>query len=270
MSQDLVANGIRTSVWRSGTGEPLVWVMGTGMSGRAWHRYQVPALEGRYECITYDMRGVGSADCPDTSYTPRLLAEDLIALLDVLGIESAHLAGFSLGSCTIQEAALLAPERVKSAVLLSTWSDSSLEHHVRRHYEARKYALEHGPMDVFRKFAFWMWAPSMVDDEYARICELEDFVGTVSGSADISGFIGHFAADIAHDTLSRLPQIQCPTLVIHGDEDLITLPSYNRRVADAIPGCRYAVVPRGGHLAFLEQPDAVNAGIGAFLESLGS
>lgn len=268
--QEVVANGIRTSVWRSGSGEPLVWVMGTGMSGRAWHRYQVPAFEDRYECITYDMRGAGSADCPDSPYTPRVLAEDLLALLDALDISSAHLAGFSLGSCTIQEAALMAPERVASAVLLSTWSRSSLEHHVRRHYEARKYALEHGTMDVFRKFAFWMWAPSMVDDNYDEICDLEQFLATVSGSKDVSGFIGHFAADIAHDTLARLPQLTCPTLVIHGDEDLITLPSYNRRVADAIPGCRYEVVPRGGHLAFLEQPTAVNMGIDAFLESLAS
>ncbi len=265
---DMVANGVRTSVWRSGSGEPLVWVMGTGMSGRAWHRYQVPAFADQYECITYDMRGVGSADCPDSPYTPRVLAEDLVALLDALDIESAHLAGFSLGSCTIQEAALMAPDRVKSAVLLSTWSNTALEHHVRRHYEGRKYALEHGPMDVFRKFAFWMWAPSMVDEEYTTICELEEFLATVSGSADLSGFIGHFAADIAHDTLARLPEFSCPTLVVHGDEDLITLPSYNRRVANAIPGCRYEVVPRGGHLAFLEQPAGVNMAIAAFLASL--
>ena len=265
--KEVLANGIRTSVWRCGSGEPLVWVMGTGMSGRAWHRYQVPAFDDRYECITYDMRGAGTADCPDVPYTPRVLAEDLLALLDALDIQSAHLAGFSLGSCTIQEAALLAPERVKSAVLLSTWSKTSLEHHVRRHYEARKYALENGTMDVFAKFAFWMWAPSMVDEEYERICELEEFLGTVSGSKDASGFIGHFAADIAHDTLARLPQLHTPALVIHGDEDLITLPAYNRRVADAIPNSQYEVVSRAGHLAFLEQPDAVNTGIASFLDN---
>lgn len=262
----VTANAVRTTVWRSGRGEPLVWVMGTGMSGRAWHRYQVPAFEDRFECITYDMRGVGSADCPDQPYTPTLLAQDLWALLDEIGVESAHLVGFSLGSCTIQEAALMSPERVKSAVLLSTWSRTSLEHHVRRHYEARKYALEHGPMDVFRKFAFWMWSPSMVDDEYELICELEDFLGQVSGSKELSGFIGHFAADLAHDTLDRLADMSCPTLVIHGDEDLITLPAYNRRVANAIPDADLSVVERAGHLAFLEQPDGVNAGIAAFLD----
>jgi len=264
--QSLSANGISTTAWRSGEGETLVWVMGTGMSGRAWHQYQVPAFADRFECITYDMRGVGTADCPTSEYTPRVLAEDLVALLDELGIASAHMVGFSLGSCTVQEAALMAPERVRSAVLLSTWSKSSLEHHVRRHYESRKYALEHGPMDVFRKFAFWMWSPTLVDEEYERICELEDFLGSVSGSADVSGFIGHFAADIAHDTLDRLPGMSCPTLVIHGDEDLITVPAYNRRVRDALPDADYAVVDRAGHLAFLEQPDAVNAGIAAFLE----
>lgn len=267
--QEVSANGVKTTVWRTGSGEPLVWVMGTGMSGRAWHEFQLPDFVDDFECITYDMRGVGTADCPDEPYTPRLLAQDLIALLDVLDIESAHLVGFSLGSCTAQEAMLMAPDRVRSAVLLSTWSRSALEHHVRRHYESRKFALEHGPMDVFRKFAFWMWSPSLVDEEYERICELETFLASVSGSADVSGFIGHFAADIEHDTLDRLPQIQSPTLVIHGDEDLITRPAYNRRVAEAIPGSEYVVVERAGHLAFLEQPAAVNGGIRQFLEGIG-
>lgn len=262
------ANGVATTVWEAGSGEPLVWVMGTGMSGRAWHRSQVPAFEDDYRCITYDMRGVGLADCPPDPYTPALLAEDLLALLDELEVERAHFVGFSLGSCTVQELALMAPGRVSSAVLLSTWSKSSLEHHVRRHYESRKYALEHGPMDVFRKFAFWMWSPTLVDEEYERICQLEEFLGGVSGSADVSGFIGHFAADIAHDTLDRLGGFQPPALVIHGDEDLITVPAYNRRVAEALPESQYAVVPRAGHLAFLEQPDAVNARIRTFLDGV--
>lgn len=267
--QQIAANGVGTTVWRTGSGPPLVWVMGTGMSGRAWQRFQVPEFTDSFECITYDMRGVGAADCPDAPYTPRVLAEDLIALLDTLDVPSAHLVGFSLGSCTVQEAALMAPERVKSAVLLSTWSKSSLEHHVRRHYESRKYALEHGPLDVFRKFAFWMWSPTLVDEEYERICDLEGFLASVSGSSDISGFIGHFAADIAHDSLDRLPLITAPTLVLHGDEDLITRPEYNRRVAAAIPGATYSVVERAGHLAFLEQPEAINVEVRSFLSGVG-
>ncbi len=123
-------------------------------------------------------------------------------------------------------------------------------------------------MEVFRPFAFWMWSPTLVDEEYERICELESFVGSVSGSKDVSGFIGHFAADIAHDSIDRLGSITCPTLVLYGDEDLITRPAYNTRVARAISGSREQAISRAGHLAFLEQPKAVNEAIRTFLSEV--
>jgi pimeloyl-ACP methyl ester carboxylesterase len=261
---EIVRNGYATEYWETGSGEPLLFIMGTGMSGRAW-KFQVEQFAAEYRCITYDMRGVGVADCTDSEYTPALLAEDAVALLDELGIESAHLVGFSLGSCTAQEMLLKYPERVTSAVLLSTWGKTADEHHVRRHYESRANALRHASMDVFRRFAFWMWSPTLLDEEHERIVELEGFLGSCSGSRDVSGFIGHFEADLAHDAIDRLPQVTAPVLVLHGDEDRITLPRYNRRVAAAIPGAQLVEVPRAGHLAFLEQPAGVNAAIADFL-----
>lgn len=260
-------NDVQLHYREEGNGEPLVWVMGTGMNGDAWHRYQVPHFRDRYRCITYDLRGAGRSDCPDQEYTPKVLAADLAALTEHLDIQDAHFAGFSLGSCTIQELALAHPNLVRTAILISTWSATRIEHHVRRHYESRLYALQHSDMDVFRRFAFWMWSPTLVDEEYDKICALEEFLATVSGAKDVSGYIGHFQADIVHDTIDRLPGISCPTLVVHGDEDLITRPAYNRRVAAAIPGSKLVEVPRGGHLAYLEQPEAINTAIDEFLKS---
>lgn len=260
-------NGVELHYRETGQGTPLVWVMGTGMNGDAWHRYQVPFFSDRYHCLTYDLRGSGRSECPDAPYSARVMAEDLAGLLDHVGIESAHLVGFSLGAATIQEFTLAHPERVRSAVLVSTWSSSSLEHHVRRHFESRLYALQHADMEVFKRFAFWMWAPSNVDDHHEQILELEAFLGTISGARDVSGWIGHFEADLAHETLERLAQIRRPVLVIHGDEDLITRPDYNRRVAQAIAGAQLVEIPQAGHLAYLEQPEAMNAAIDSFLSA---
>jgi pimeloyl-ACP methyl ester carboxylesterase len=264
----VIVNGVELDYRIVGEGEPLVWVMGTGMSGEAWHRGQVPAFSERYRCLTYDLRGCGKSGCPQAEYTPRVLADDLRALLDATGIAQAHFVGFSLGSATVQELALLEPHRVRSAVLLSTWSTTAREHHIRRHYESRLYALEHTTFDVFAKFAFWMWSPTLVDEEHERILELEGFLRGVSGSRDPSGYAGHFKADIAHETFDRLGRLQCPTLVLHGEEDLITLPRYNETVARAIAGSRIVTIPRAGHLAFLEQPDKVNEAITTFLNEL--
>ena len=259
-------NGVELHYRETGDGTPLVWVMGTGMNGDAWHRYQVPEFSSSYRCITFDLRGSGRSECPDGPYSAALLAEDLVGLLDHLGVDDAHFVGFSLGAATLQELALSHPQRTRSVVLMSTWSSTAREHHVRRHYESRIYALRHADMEVFKKFAFWMWAPSTLDERYEDLVELEAFLGTVSGARDVSGYIGHFAADLAHETLDRLPRIACPVLVVHGDEDLITRPAYNQRVAAAIPGARLVEVPRAGHLAYLEQPEAMNAAIRTFLQ----
>jgi len=261
-------NGIDLSYRVEGAGPILVWVSGTGMSGNAWHRFQVPHFRDRYTCVTYDLRGCGRSDCPDGEYSAKVMAADLLGLLDHLEIGSAHLAGFSLGSATIQEFALANPDRVRSATLISTWSSTAREHHIRRHYQSRVTALEKGPMEVFRAFAFWMWAPSMVDEEYNRVTELEEFFGSIAGARDLRGYKGHFTADLAHETLDRLPQISCPVLVVYGAEDLVTRPEYNRRVAEAIPGAKTVEIPRGGHLALLEHPEAVNNAIDGFLGSL--
>jgi len=176
------------------------------------------------------------------------------------------MVGFSLGSCIIQEIAIRSPELVGKAVLLSTWSSTPLEHHIRRHYEARLLALQKAPREVFGAFAFWMWAPSFVDDEPERMAELQDYFVGVSGSQPQHAYEQHFRADISHDALDRLPQIRCPTLVVHGAEDLITLPRYNRRVAEAIPGAQLREIDGGGHIAWGERPAEVNRAIREFLD----
>jgi pimeloyl-ACP methyl ester carboxylesterase len=111
-----------------------------------------------------------------------------------------------------------------------------------------------------------MWAPSFVDDEPERMAELQDYFVGVSGSQPQHAYEQHFRADISHDALDRLPQIRCPTLVVHGAEDLITLPRYNRRVAEAIPGAQLQEIDGGGHIAWGERPAEVNRVIREFLD----
>jgi pimeloyl-ACP methyl ester carboxylesterase len=195
------------------------------------------------------------------------MSRDIEGLVRELGLTGVTMIGFSLGSVIIQELAIRAPDLVSRAVLLSTWSSTRVEHHIRRHYEARLLALEKAPRDVFGAFAFWMWAPSFVDDEPDRMAELQEFFVGVSSAQPQHAYANHFKADLSHDALDRLPQIRCPTLVVYGAEDLITLPRYNRRVADHIPGAQVREIPGGGHIAWGERPKEVNEAIRAFLDS---
>jgi pimeloyl-ACP methyl ester carboxylesterase len=266
---EVTVNGVRLHYERSGAGEPILFISGTGVGGGIWCRAQVPRFERTHECVVFDLRGAGASAAPPGPYSVRLLAEDTVAFMDALEIESAHLVGLSLGSAILQEIALLHPVRARSAVLISTWSSTAREHHIRRWFEARLLSLREAPRAVFGAYSFWMWAPTIVDQEPALMAELEEFFRQNSGEQPVHAYVSHFEADLGHETLDRLNEIDLPTLVIYGEEDLITLPRYNQTVARLIPGAQEIAIPAAGHFAFVERPDVVNDAIAAFLVEAG-
>lgn len=251
-----------------GSGDPFIWVSGTGVGGGIWDKWQVPHFQDRYRCLTFDLRGTGASEAPEDAYSVTLFAEDTIALADHLGIGHAHFAGISLGSAIIQEIALMRPDLVRSAILISTWSSTRREEHIRRWFQARLTTLEQAPIDVFRAFSFWMSSPTIIDLEPEWQAELEDFFQKNSSAQPAHAYVGHFKADLDHDTYDRLGSIGCPTLVVYGDEDLITLPRYNEAVAAAIPGARIVVIPKAGHFAWVERGAEVNAAIDEFVAGI--
>jgi pimeloyl-ACP methyl ester carboxylesterase len=249
----------------SGSGPAIVWIPGTGLRGGTWVA-QVERFQDRHRCITVDLRGSGASTGSDRAFTVGDLAVDVAAICDHLGIETATAVGLSLGSAVAQELALLRPDLVDRLVLLATWSSSAREHHIRRHFESRLYALEYGPLDVYAQFAFWMSSPSLYDHEPELQAQVEAQLRSHM-STNAAGTAQHFRADLSHETRDRLSSISCPCLVVHGDEDLITLPWYNRTVADLIPGAELAVLPHAGHLAWLERPEELGKLIEGFLHT---
>jgi pimeloyl-ACP methyl ester carboxylesterase len=259
----VTCGGIELHYEEVGTGPVLLWLPGTGLRGRTWER-QVAAFADRFRCLSVDLRGSGDSTGADTDFSVSDLASDLAQLLDALEVTSATVIGLSLGSAVAQELALLRPDLVDGLVLLATWSSSSAEHHVRRHFESRLYALENGPVDVYAQFAFWMSSPWLYDHEPELQASVEDRLrGHMSTS--LTGTAGHFRADLTHETRDRLSGIGCPSLVVHGEEDLITLPWYNATVAELIPRATRVTIPRAGHLSWLERPDELTAHLEQFL-----
>jgi 3-oxoadipate enol-lactonase len=261
----LRAHGIELAYQVSGQGPPLVWVAGTGIGGAVWHREQFPHFADRFTCVSFDLRGAGGSDSPPGPYSVAQMAADTAGLLEGLGLERAAFVGLSLGSAILQELALARPEMVERMVLLSTWSSTPTEPHIKRWFDARLVTLRHAPRNVFAAYGFWMWAPSFVDDEPEAMADLGEFFLSISGAQPLHAYEAHFEADLAHDTIDRLGAIACPTLVLYGEEDLITLPRYNERVAAAIPGAEVRSIPAAGHMALVERPEAVNEAILGFL-----
>ena len=105
---------------RSGSGPPLLLIM--GMSGTAlhWGEPFLCALREDFELIAYDHRGVGNSTALDGPVTILQMAQDAVALLDALELDSAHVLGISMGGMVAQELAITSPERVAGLVLACT------------------------------------------------------------------------------------------------------------------------------------------------------
>lgn len=114
----LRANGLNFHYWQSGSGPDLVMVHGLGGNLAGWHLSMVPDLQQDYRVTTYDLRGHGRSDVPETGYSTREMAEDLRRILDVCGIDRCHLVAHSWGVDIALHFALVQPERVKDLVLI--------------------------------------------------------------------------------------------------------------------------------------------------------
>src|SRR6185436_17625567 len=153
------ANGVRLYYEWHGPedGTPVVLVMGLGGDSTAWP-FQLAALVPRRRVLVFDNRGAGQSDAPDYAYTTRGMAEDLLALLDALGVERVHLLGLSLGGAIAQETALAAPARVASLQLHATWAGPHpyLEALVGAVRTVRR---QLDPESFYRALSVWLFTP---------------------------------------------------------------------------------------------------------------
>lgn len=240
----------------AGAGEPLVLIMGFGGDHLAWG-FQLPAFAAAHRVIAFDNRGVGQTDAPDVPCTMRLMAEDTRGLMDLLGIERAHVLGVSMGGMIAQELALAHPTRVRSLQLHSTVAGTdAYTRACAAAWEEVRATL--APEAAFRAIALWLFAP-------ATYTERPELVETIVQGAlanpypqSLTGMRRQREAVASHDALARLGAIRCPTLVTAAEDDILIRPRASRALAAAIPAAEFATIPGAGHVPFWEQADVFN------------
>jgi pimeloyl-ACP methyl ester carboxylesterase len=257
-----VPSGIRLNYELVGRGDPLLLIPGTGQSGRLW-ALQVPAYSPLYTCVLLDNRGVGGSDVPDEGYEIPQMAEDAAAVLRSLGISRAHVSGQSMGSAIGQELAIAEPSLVATLQLHSTW-DRPYPHLVRQ-LRLREALAQRELWDLFAmNSVLSLFTPEFANAHPDVLAAREAQLFATPPVA--RGLVGHYEADIKHDTRGRLKQIRVPTLITYGTQDTATLAAYNQAVVDQIPGAEHYVFEGAGHLTFSEFPDLFNS---VTLEFLG-
>jgi pimeloyl-ACP methyl ester carboxylesterase len=262
----VAANGVDLWVHQRGSGPDVLLLAGLGDPHDVWQA-QLDELGDRYRLTAPDNRGVGRTPMPPGGVSIRAMAEDAAAALRALGVERAHVAGFSMGGLIAQELALAHPESVSSLVLLSTYgrADARLRETMRSWIRLARVADD--PAAFLRAFSAWLFSPdghaggfverwvrAAVEDPHAMATE--DFCAAA-------------LACLEHDALERLGAIEVPTLVVSGEEDLVTRPHIARELADRIPGARLALLSGYAHQSFMEMPERVDALLDGFWREVG-
>ena len=215
-----------------------------------WDR-QMAALTPHLRVIRYDLRGHGASAVPPAPYDIADLGADVLALLDELDVDRAHVGGLSIGGLIGMWVAANAPERVDRLVLCST----SPRFEPPEAWAARAATvLAEGTGAVADAVVARWFTPAFADGSPALVRQMRDMIaGTPpDGYAACCGVVERT------DLRPSLPSIEAPTLVIAGADDPAAPPAQAELIASLIPGARRAVVEHAAHLANVEQPDQVN------------
>jgi pimeloyl-ACP methyl ester carboxylesterase len=255
--------------WEStGEGAPVICVMGLGMNATGWWR-TVPVLAAAgLRVLTFDNRGVGRSDRPAGPYTTALMADDAVAVLDAAGVERAHVYGISLGGMIAQEIALRHPDRVAGLVLGATTpgGDRAVA------ADGPTLAFFHRRGQMPAEEAVWASVPY----NYAARTRAEhgdrisqDIRQRLRFPIEPEPYAAQLAASLGHDAYDRLPLMPAPTLVVHGEEDVMVPPANGRLLAGLIPDARLIELRYAAHLYPTDEPDA-DREVAAFLKANGT
>jgi 3-oxoadipate enol-lactonase len=257
----------RLDIWTEqvGEGPDILLIGGGGDTVESW-QFQLDGLRDRYRLTAFDNRGAGRTRMPAEGATVEAMADDAAAVLDQLGIASAHVTGFSGGSIAAQELALRRPDLVRSLVLQGTWTRPDT--YLRSWLVLVQWLVAAAPSEraFLEGFFVDIYTPRAHEDGTvaAFIDEVLDFPYK-QAAEDLQRYLDPL---LDHDTTERLSQVSAPTLVMAGSRDLVGRPELGRVVADAIPGAVFEVQEGEAHQPFQEIPDAWNARVDAFWQDV--
>lgn len=251
----------------TGNGEEnIVFSHGLLMSGKMFAD-QIEALEGSYRCIAFDHRGQGQSAVTKTGYDMDDLAEDARELIEKLGAGPCHFVGLSMGGFVGMRLAARHPELIKSLTILDSSAEPEPEENHGRYGRLNFVARWFGLGLIAGKVMPIMFGKSFLSDPAKA--ERRKFWQAQIASGDRLGITRAVKGVIERrGVLEEIGAIKCPTLVLVGDEDVATVPDKSRRIQNAIPGAEMVIIPGAGHSSTVEQPERVNAALGAFLSRL--
>jgi pimeloyl-ACP methyl ester carboxylesterase len=253
------AGGVRLFYQESGAPDApsLVLIMGWGGDHTAW-ALQAPAFAAAHRVIALDNRGAGQSEVPDGPYTIAGMAEDVVGLMDALGIRGAHICGASMGGMIAQELTLRHPDRVRTLQLHCT--TPGIDAYGRFLIDTLIAIKARGDREEYTRAVMpWILCRKTMVERPEFIRFWIERAMTYPHPISLEGLSRQAQAIGGHDTMSRLGEIRVPTLITTGIEDILVPPSSSRDLHAGIPGSSLHAIENAGHLHFIEQAERFNA-----------
>lgn len=239
-----------------GEATPIIFLHGVGSDKSVW-RPQLAYFGQSRRAVAFDYPGYGESEFVENA-TRDDFAAALLAAMEALGIDRAHICGLSLGGVIAIAMHAAAPDRCASLII----ADSFAVHPDGRAIHDRSVAASRGmPMRELAEARSGLLLGSAATDAMRL-----EVIGTMAAIEPAAYRLGAAAVWLA-DQRTRAAAIDVPTLVLVGEEDGITAPALSEDLHRLVPGSRLGIVAAAGHLANLEQPEAFNRAIESFLSS---
>lgn len=240
-------------------GPVVVFANSLGTDLRLWEPI-LPLLPPGLRIIRYDMRGHGQSDVPPAPYTMGALVSDAEGLLDHLGIRDCLFVGLSIGGMVAQGLAVKRLDLVRAMVLSNTAARIGSP----KLWQDRIDGVRAGGVAALTDVILERWfSRAFLTDP--RLPFWRDMVLATPDE----GYIGCSAAISGTDFYTPTSGLRLPTLGIAGSEDGSTPPDLVRETVDLIPGSRFVLLRRAGHLPHVEQPEAYAEALTDFLRETG-
>ncbi len=254
-----------------GSGPPLALVEGLGYAMWMWI-LQIEDLSRDHKVIVFDNRGVGKSDKPQYLYTMDLFAEDLKAVLDSTGTDSAHVLGVSMGGMIAQQFALKYPQRVRSLILVATHHggrdiDPPPEETVRAMFGPPPPHIKN-ERDLYRYRMSYAFSKEWIESNRDllerliehRIREPQPYEAYINQAMAVAGF----------DASASISRIECPVLIINGENDRVVPVSNAFKLHSKIKGSSLVIFRGAGHVVNIERSAVFNSIVRSFIASVES
>lgn len=245
--------------------EVVLMSSGLGGSGSFWGP-QMAALTQRWPVVLYDHRGTGRSvrELPTGKpYAVADMADDMVKVMDALGIAKAHVVGHAAGGNAGLALALAHPDRLGKLVVVNGWSRP--DPHIKRCFDTRLHLLnDSGPGPYVHAQALFLYTATWISENSERLAAEEPH--HVAGFPPKAVMLARIGALLAFDIDADLSRIPHPVLVSATADDMLVPVTCAHRLADRLPNATLDVLPWGGHASSVTDPEGFNASLVRFLE----